>query len=39
MSTFLQVTSVFATRENDLAFLRRTFCCLLGFLTSGMGQP
>ena len=39
MSTFLQVTSVLAARETDLAVFRRIFCCLLGFLTSGIWQP
>ena len=36
--TFLQVTSVLATRENDWAIFCRIFCSLLGSLTSGVGQ-
>ena len=39
MSTFLQIISVFATKENALAIFCRNFCCLLGSLTSGIWQP
>ena len=39
MSTFIQVRLVFATRETNLVFFCRIFCCLLGFLISGIWHP
>ena len=39
MSTFLQVTSVFVTRENDLAFFCRIFVVYWDFLQVISGNP